>query len=292
VHDLIEQAARQRTALLMGIVNVTPNSFFDGGRYEDPEAARSRVDALLRAGADILDIGGESTKPGAPEVSAREQIARIQPALDWALERGALVSLDTASPEVAEYGLARGAQIVNDVTCLGTPEVADVVARHAAAGQPAALVISHSRAPQSQMQGFSQWPDQAYGDVVADVLAELCDARDVALDRGVRAESVLFDPGIGFSKNARHSLTLLARMPELVAHGVPLVVGTGRKSFIASLDDSPAEERLGGTVAASVHAAQHGARVLRVHDVAEVRQALLVARALAAHAAGRQEPPC
>jgi dihydropteroate synthase len=278
VHDLLQQVARQRTALLMGIVNVTPNSFFDGGRYEDPEAARSRVDALLRAGSDILDIGGESTKPGAPAIAASEQIARIGVALSWAVERGALVSIDTASPEVADYGLSRGAHIINDVTCLATPELADVVARHSAA-----LVISHSRAPQSEMAGFSQWPDEAYGDVVREVLAELEQARTLALARGVRAEDVLFDPGIGFSKNARHSLTLLARMPELVAHGVPLVIGTGRKSFIASLDGSRAEDRLGGTIASSLLAARQGAQVLRVHDVAEVRQALLVARALAAH---------
>jgi dihydropteroate synthase len=284
VHDLIEQVARQRTALLMGIVNVTPNSFFDGGRYEDPEAARSRVDALLRAGADLLDLGGESTKPGAPEVAPREQIERIEPALTWAVERGALVSIDTASPEVAEHALAHGARIVNDVTCLRTPELADVVARH-----QAALVISHSRAPQSQMRGFSEWPDEAYGDVVHDVLADLDRARDTALGRGVKAADILFDPGLGFSKNARHSLTLLARMPELVRHGVPLVVGTGRKSFIASLDQSRPEHRLGGTVAASLHAARHGAQILRVHDVAELRQALLVQRALAAHS---PERPC
>jgi dihydropteroate synthase len=280
VHDLLQQVARQRTALLMGIVNVTPNSFFDGGRYEAPEAARSRVDALLRAGADILDIGAESTKPGAPPIAASEQIARVGSALAWAVERGALVSIDTASPEVADYALGQGAAIVNDVSCLGKPELADVVARHSAA-----LVISHSRAPQSEMQGFSQWPDDAYADVVSEVLAELEHARSVALARGVRDDDVLFDPGIGFSKNARHSLTLLARMPELVAHGVPLVIGTGRKSFIGSLDGSRPEERLGGTIASSLFAAQHGAQILRVHDVAELRQALLVARALSAHAA-------
>lgn len=279
MHDLLQQVARQRTALLMGIVNVTPNSFFDGGRYEDPEAARSRVDALLRAGADILDIGAESTKPGAPAIAASEQIARVRDALAWAVERGALVSIDTASPEVADYALGQGAGIVNDVTCLGTPELADVVARHSAA-----LVISHSRAPQSEMQGFSQWPDDAYADVVSEVLAELDRARSVALARGVRADDVLFDPGIGFSKNARHSLTLLARMPELVAHGVPLVIGTGRKSFIASLDGSPPEQRLGGTIASSLFAARRGAQILRVHDVAELRQALLVEGALTAHA--------
>lgn len=284
VHDLIERVARQRTAALMGIVNVTPNSFFDGGRYEDPRAACSQVDALLRAGADVLDIGGESTKPGAPEVSASEQIARIGAALEWAVERGALVSVDTASPEVAEHALRRGARIVNDVTCLRTPELADVVARHSAT-----LIISHSRAPQSQMPGFSSWPDAAYGDVVDDVRAELDAAREVALARGVSPDHVWYDPGLGFSKNARHSLTLLARLPELARAGVPLLVGPGRKSFIATVDGSPPEDRLGGTIAASLLAADGGATMLRVHDVAPVRQALLVARSVRDHALGGGE---
>jgi dihydropteroate synthase len=276
VHSLLERVARQRTTLLMGIVNVTPNSFFDGGRYETPEAGRQRVVQLLAEGADILDIGGESSKPGAPRVSAEQQLERIGAALGEALERDAVVSIDTASPEVADAALERGAHIVNDVTCLGDPALASAVARH-----DAFLLLSHARAHQSEMAGFSEWPDDDYRDVVADVLCDLQAARALAVDRGVREDRVWFDPGLGFSKNARHSIELCARTRELVASGAVLVVGASRKSFIQTLHESPPEERLGGTLAASLWAARSGAQVLRVHDVAAVRQALLVEAALA-----------
>lgn len=259
----------------MGIVNVTPDSFYDGGRYESPEAARERVGRLLAEGADILDIGGESSKPGAPRVAAETQIERIRTALAAAVQQGALISVDTASPAVAEYALQHGASIVNDVTCLAEPELASVVGRH-----DATLIVSHARAHQSEMRGFSEWPDDAYADVAREVRQELEAARSLAVARGVAPERVWFDPGLGFSKNARHSIELLARVAELGAAGAPLVVGAGRKSFIRALDGSAAADRLGGTVAASVWAARHGARVLRVHDVAAVRQALLVEAAL------------
>src|SRR5688572_4712567 len=149
----------------MGIVNVTPNSFYDGGRYDAPEAGRQRVVQLLAEGADILDIGGESSKPGAPRVSAEQQLERIGAALGEALAHDAVVSVDTASPEVADAALERGAHIINDVTCLSDPELAAAVARH-----DAYLLISHARAHQSEMAGFSEWPDDDYRDIVADVL--------------------------------------------------------------------------------------------------------------------------
>lgn len=260
----------------MGIVNVTPDSFYDGGRYESTDAARERVGRLLAEGADILDIGGESSKPGAPPVDAQTQIERIRSALACAAERGALISIDTASPAVAEFALQHGASIVNDVTCLANPELASVVARH-----DATLIVSHARAHQSEMRGFSEWPDAAYADVVLEVRQELEAARARALARGVAVSQVWFDPGLGFSKNARHSIELLARVAELGVGGTPLLVGTGRKSFIRSLDGSAVGDRLGGTIAASVWASRRGVHVLRVHDVAAVRQALLVEAALA-----------
>ncbi len=260
----------------MGIVNVTPDSFYDGGRYESTDAAREHVGRLLAEGADILDIGGESSKPGAPRVDAPTQIERIRTALACAVERGALISVDTASPAVADFALQHGASIINDVTCLSDPELATVVARYGAT-----LIVSHARAHQSEMTGFSEWPDDAYADVVGDVRRELGAARALAVSRGVAHAQVWFDPGIGFSKNARHSIELLARVAELGAGGTPLVVGAGRKSFIRALDGSAAADRLGGTIAASVWASRRGAHVLRVHDVAAVRQALLVEAALA-----------
>ncbi len=259
----------------MGIVNVTPNSFFDGGRYEAPEAGRQRVVQLLAEGADILDIGGESSKPGAPAVSAVQQLERIGAALTEALAHDAIVSIDTANPSVADEALTRGAHIINDVTCLREPELAASVARH-----DAYLILSHARCHQSQMAGFSEWPDDAYEDVVEEVRGDLEAARERAVGLGVRAERVWFDPGLGFSKNARQSIELLARLAELVQGATPLVVGTSRKSFINSLHESPPEDRLGGTVAASLWASRAGAAVLRVHDVAALRQALLVDAAL------------
>jgi dihydropteroate synthase len=275
VHGLLERVARQRTTLLMGIVNVTPNSFYDGGRYEVPEAGRQRVVHLLAEGADILDIGAESSKPGAPRVAAEDQLERIDAAFTEALAQGAAISIDTASPSVAEAMLERGAQIVNDVTCLSDPDLAKVVARH-----DGYLILSHARAHQSEMAGFSEWPDDAYSDVVADVRRELEAARARAVERGMRSERIWFDPGLGFSKNARHTLDLLARVGELVADGTVIVVGASRKSFINTLHESPPEARLGGTLAASLWAARAGVQVLRVHDVAAHRQALRVEEAL------------
>lgn len=286
VHSLLERVARQQSTLLMGIVNVTPNSFYDGGRYDAPEAGRQRVVQLLAEGADILDIGGESSKPGAPRVSAEQQLERIGAALGEALARDAVVSVDTASPEVAGAALERGAHIINDVTCLSDPELATAVARH-----DAYLLISHARAHQSEMAGFSEWPDDDYRDVVADVLCDLVAARTRAVDRGVQVDRVWFDPGLGFSKNARHTIELLAHTRELVASRAVTVVGASRKSFIKTLHESPPEERLGGTLAASLWAARAGAQVLRVHDVAAMRQALLVEAALAEAARSESSRP-
>ncbi len=270
----LETILRQRAACLMGVVNATPDSFYDGGRHLDPAAARDHVDQLLGEGADLVDVGGESSRPGSTPVPGDEQIRRVEPAVRRALERGAVVSIDTTSPEVAERMLAIGARIVNDVSCLADADLARVTAR--AGG---VLVLMHSREPMSELRGFSEYPDAAYGDVVLDVLAEWRRARDRAVSAGMAPEDVWLDPGIGFAKNARQSLELLARLSELAHEGVPVVVGPSRKSFIASVDAVPAEARLGGTIAACLVAQARGAKVLRVHDVAAVRQALAVARA-------------
>ncbi len=259
----------------MGIVNVTPDSFYEGSRHEG-SAAMTHVDALISAGADIIDIGGESTRPGAKRVSADEQLRRIEPVLRHATSRsGIVVSLDTTLPQVASRGLELGAQWVNDVSCLANDDLARVTAR---AG--AKLVLMHSRPDMARMRGFSQYPDAAYQDVVLDVLSEWSQARDRAVAAGLSPSSIYFDPGLGFSKNAKQSLRLLSRLDEFSVLQTPIVVGPSRKSFIASLDGAPPPERLGGTLAACIWAAQHGASVLRVHDVREVRQALAVLSAI------------
>jgi dihydropteroate synthase len=180
--------------------------------------------------------------------------------------------VDTTSPSVAEFALKRGAQVVNDVSCLADTELARVVAEFGAT-----LILMHARLPMSKMQGFSEYPESGYRDVVADVTAEWSAARERACGAGVPRESVWFDPGLGFSKSARHSYEVLARLDEFRCLGVPIVVGASRKSFIAQVDGSGPEARLGGSIAACVLAAQRGASLLRVHDVFEARQALGVA---------------
>ena len=184
-----------------------------------------------------------------------------------------MVSIDTTSPEVADYALRAGARIVNDVSCLADAALADMADRH-----DATVVLMHARGSLGVMKGFSDYPDAGYGDVVLDVLREWRNARDRATSRGLSPADVWLDPGIGFAKNARQSFELLGRLGELAGEGVPVVVGPSRKSFIAAVDGAVADERLGGTIAACLLAAERGARVFRVHDVLAVGQALGVAR--------------
>ncbi len=262
----------------MGICNVTPDSFSDGGRHLAPAAARARVDDLLAEGADVVDVGGESTRPGAHPVPPAEQLARVLDVVGYAAGRGACVSIDTTSPEVVAAALDAGACAVNDVSCLRGGGLAEVVA-----GSGAALVLMHSRGTPGEMRGFSHYPDGAYGDVVRDVCAEWEEAAARARSAGVPREALVMDPGLGFAKNARHSAELLARLGEVVrAVGVPVAIGASRKSFLTMVDaEAPPSERLGASLAAAVHAAFAGAALLRVHDVRATRQAVDLARRLA-----------
>ena len=254
----------------MGVLNVTPDSFFDGGRFDDARAAARRVDRLIEDGADLIDIGAESTRPGAAPIPAGEQIARLEPALRHALQTGVLVSVDTASPEVARHALGLGAHVINDVSCLADAGLARVCAEH-----HAPLIIMHARGPAASMAGFSVYADDGYGDVIEDVRREWQSAKARAVRAGMAERDVYFDPGLGFAKNARQSLALLAGLARFRSEGL-VVVGPSRKSFIASLDGAPPDERLGGSVAAALLAAARGAAIVRVHDVREVRQALRV----------------
>jgi len=274
---VLERARAARGIALMGVCNVTPDSFSDGGRHLAPEAARARVDELLAEGADVVDVGGESTRPGAAPVPPREQLARVLGVVSYAVSRGACVSIDTGSPEVAAACLDAGADAVNDATCLRDDALAGVVA-----ARGAGLVLMHARGTQERMRGFSQYPDDGYGDVVHDVCAEWEVAAGRACSLGVRRGSIVMDPGLGFAKNARQSAELLARLGEVVrAVGVPVAVGASRKSFLALVDtDAAPAERLGASIAAALHAARAGAAVLRVHDVRATRQAVDLAHRL------------
>jgi dihydropteroate synthase len=258
-------------AKLMGVVNVTPDSFSDGGLYLDPEAAIAHGRELVEAGADILDVGGESTRPGAEEVGAEEELARVAPVIEGLRGIAARISVDTSKAAVAAAALDAGAEIVNDVTALrGDPEMAVLCAERGCG-----VVLMHMLGSPRTMQD-----DPRYADVVADVKAFLAERLEAAVAAGIQEEGIWLDPGIGFGKTGAHNMELLRRLGELRELGRPLVVGTSRKSFIGRIDGSPPEERLGGTIASSVLAAVEGAEVLRVHDVAEVRQALTVAMAV------------
>ena len=256
----------------MGVVNVTPDSFSDGGLYLDPAAAVAHGEELVRDGAVILDIGGESTRPGAEPVGEAEELERVVPVVAGLAGAGAEISVDTSKAAVAAAALAAGASIVNDVTALrGDAEMAALCA-----DRGAGLVLMHMAGTPRTMQR-----EPRYGDVVAEVRAFLAARIEAALAAGVAEERIWVDPGIGFGKTAAHNFELLRRLAELRELGRPIVVGTSRKSFIAAGNDgSAAGERLGGTIASSVLAAVEGADVLRVHDVAELAQALSVATAV------------
>jgi dihydropteroate synthase len=255
---------------LMGVVNVTPDSFSDGGLYLDADDAIAHGEELVRDGAEILDVGGESTRPGAEEVSVAEEMARVVPVVEG-LAGTATVSIDTSKAAVAEAALDAGAAVINDVTALRRdPEIAGLCGERGAG-----LILMHMQGDPRTMQA-----DPTYGDVVDDVKRFLAERLGAAVDAGVAEERIWLDPGIGFGKTLDHNLELLRRLGELRALGRPLVVGTSRKSFIGKIDGSPVDDRLGGTIASSVLAAVEGADVLRVHDVAEAAQAMKMATAV------------
>jgi dihydropteroate synthase len=280
--------ASMTSAAIMGVLNRTPDSFSDGGRFLDDEAAAAQIASLAADGASIVDVGAESTRPGAAPVDDREQIARIGRAIELVVERGVLASIDTTSPAVAAFALERGASIVNSVSLEPAAELGALAAKHGAS-----LVLMHCRGVMAAMPGFSQWDDGAYRDVVADVGRELVAAAERAIAAGLPREDVVVDPGFGFAKNARQSLELLARLDEIVALGFPVLVGPSRKSFlVAPLPeaDRPAPgDRLAVTIAAAVACAARGASILRVHDVRAVREALAVTSAIERARPARRE---
>lgn len=258
---------------LMGIVNVTPDSFSDGGRYLEPQAAIEHGRALVSEGAEIVDVGGESTRPGAEPVSARDERERVQPVIEGlaAAQTGAQISIDTSKASIARAALASGASFVNDVSALrADPEMAGVVA-----DSGADCCLMHMLGEPRTMQR-----DPRYEDVMDDVKAFLEERLAFAVCEGISEQRVLLDPGIGLGKTIEHNLELLRRLDELVAVGRPVVIGTSRKSFLGRIGgDPPGSRRLAGTLASNVLALERGASVFRVHEVAPMRAALAVAAA-------------
>jgi dihydropteroate synthase len=255
---------------VMGVLNVTPDSFSDGGRHLDPARAVARAREMIAEGADLLDIGAESTRPGSVPVPAEEQWRRLAPVLEGLAGAAVEISVDTARADVAERAIAAGAGVVNDVTALGDPRMAGVVAR-AGVG----LVLMHMRGTPATMQDRP-----AYADVVTQVRAALEAAVARARTAGVAAEHIAVDPGIGFGKTVGHNLELLAGLGALAALERPVLVGLSRKHFIGSVLDRDVHERLEGGLAAAAVAVFQGADIVRTHDVRETVPAARMAHAL------------
>lgn len=257
--------------LVMGIVNVTPDSFSDGGEHADAARAVAHAERLVAEGADLLDIGGESTRPGSDPVPVAEELARVLPVVRALADGPVPVSVDTRHADVARACLEAGASIVNDVTGFRDPAM-----RSAVTGSACGLVVMHMRGEPKTMQD-----DPRYDDVVGEVEAFLLGQAALLEDAGVARERIAIDPGIGFGKTLEHNLALLRALPRLAGHGYPVLVGASRKRFIGMLAgvDEP-RERLGGSIAAAVLAVERGAAIVRVHDVAQTVQALAVARAI------------
>jgi dihydropteroate synthase len=262
--------------LVMGIVNVTPDSFSDGGRYAQADAARAHCDQLVAQGADILDIGGESTRPGARLPDTAEQLERVRPVLRHAVTLGVPVSVDTADPVVMREALEIGVDILNDVRALQAPG-----ALHLAAGDPSVgICLMHMQGEPGSMQVAPHYDDD---DVVGAVMAFLAGRRDAALAAGIAQERIALDPGIGFGKTPAHNLALAVEQARLLQLGCPLLLGWSRKSTLGQLTGRPVGDRMAASVAAALAAVRQGASVVRVHDVAETVDALKVWRALAPH---------
>jgi len=261
-------STRKRT-LVMGVINVTPDSFSDGGRFLAAEAAILHARRLIAEGADMLDVGGESTRPGADPVSETEEIARVLPVIRAISGESAIpISIDTLKPVVARAAVAAGASIWNDVAALAAPGALD-----AAAEIGCQVILMHMQGEPQTMQA-----NPRYDDVVAEVGGFLTSRADAAIAAGVARERIWIDPGIGFGKTLEHNLALLAQLDQIAALGFPVVLGASRKRFIRAIDPAgeDASDRLGGSLAAALWGAGHGAAALRVHDVLATVQALKV----------------
>ncbi|WP_324262566.1 dihydropteroate synthase [Altererythrobacter sp. H2] len=262
---------------VVGILNVTPDSFSDGGEFhEDPEVGRAHAAAMLEAGAALVDIGGESTRPGAPAVWEGDELKRVIPAVEYCASMGAAISVDTRRPAVMEAALAAGASMINDVSALRhDPRSAEFVARH---GCP--VVLMHAPGEGDDLHHNPAYQG-SYASVVLDVFDWLRARRDAALAAGIAREAIVLDPGIGFGKTVADNLALLNALPLFHALGQPLMLGVSRKRMIGALsNEAPAHQRLGGSVALAFKGMEAGVQLLRVHDVAETVQARNVWRGL------------
>lgn len=259
----------------MGVVNLTPDSFSDGGRWIDPGRAIEHAHSLIQQGADLIDLGAESTRPGAGEVPASEEIERLEPVLRGLAAAGVPLSVDTRKPAVMRAAIDLGADLINDVEGFRSDAAIDAVS-----GTGVGLCVMHMPGNPQTMQQLA-----TYSDVVGDVREFLAQRARVLQDAGIDRRRIVLDPGIGFGKTLQHNLSLLARLPDLVVEGLPLMVGVSRKSMIGLLTGRAVDERLPGSLAALLAAVARGASIVRVHDVSATHDALTVWRAIESAAA-------
>jgi dihydropteroate synthase len=259
----------EKRPLIMGILNVTPDSFSDGGQYYDRDKAIEHGLAMVEQGADIIDIGGESTRPGAAEVTVEEEIGRVIPIIEKIkASSGVPISIDTRKAEVAESACSAGAVIINDISALRhDAKIAEVAARHGTY-----LILMHMRGTPATMQTLLD-----YNDLVGEISAFLDAAANVAQAAGVARSRIIIDPGIGFAKTVEHNFRIIKNIPEFKRLGYPVMIGASRKSFIGKTLNLPADERLEGSLAAAVSAFIYGADIIRAHDVLQTVRALKIA---------------
>ena len=259
--------------LVMGVVNMTPDSFYDGGRYNDPQKALGRIASLIEDGADIIDIGGESTRPGSSSVSAEEELDRVIPVIEAAsAEFDTVISVDTTKAAVAGEALGRGASMVNDISGLSfEPQVARKVSE-----KGAAIVLTHTSSRPSDMQEKTQ-----YNSLVPDIADFLLNSAETAMAAGVPRDRIIIDPGIGFGKTTPQNLEIIRRLEEFCRLGFPVCLGTSRKSFIGEiLGGAPAGQRLIGSVCSVIISMLKGISIVRVHDVLETMQAIRTVKSI------------
>jgi dihydropteroate synthase len=257
--------------LIMGVLNVTPDSFSDGGRYSDTQRAVARARALIEEGADILDIGGESTRPGARPVEPEEERSRVLPVLEALADGPVPVSVDTRTPALMKAAVAAGASMINDISALEAPGALEIVA-----ASDAAVCLMHKQGEPQTMQD-----DPVYGDVVSEVTDYLRQRMSAAVAAGIARDRIVIDPGFGFGKTLEHNLELLRHLDRVAALGAPVLAGLSRKGMLGRLTGRGVDDRVYASVAAALLVVQHGARIVRVHDVAATRDAMLVWRAVA-----------
>ncbi len=265
-----EQTVTSDRPWVMGIVNVTPDSFSDSGQFFNPQKALSRALALVDDGADMIDIGGESSRPGAAAVADDEELKRILPLTEALAQRSILVSVDTVKPQVMRAAISAGAAMINDINALCTPDALEAVA-----ASQAAVCLMH-------MQGEPRTMQEAphYENVVEDVIAFLKERIDACVAAGITRERIVLDPGFGFGKTVEHNLELMRNLPKLRTLGLPLLIGWSRKSTLGALTGRAVDERLPASLAAALAAAAQGAAIIRVHDVRETVDALTIWRAM------------